>query len=120
MLLIHKINVPIYNSDVIIIVGDGQEAQEYMSSMNNGCDFSFESDKCDGICFTLFKRSYIWLRDDVSFQTLTHELCHCVFGIMRDVGLDVTDEEAFCYLIHYLLNQCKDTFAIQMAPIKQV
>lgn len=38
---------------------------------------------------------------------------------MIDLGLELTDQEAFCYLDEFLMEQCVNIFAIQMAPIKQ-
>ena len=36
---------------------------------------------------------------------------------MLDLGLELTDQEVFCYLIQYIMEECKNIFAIQMDPI---
>lgn len=37
---------------------------------------------------------------------------------MDDIGLEKTDQEAFCYLLEYLIDECQNIFAIQMEVIK--
>lgn len=36
---------------------------------------------------------------------IVHEFSHAVFGIMKDIGIDISDEEVFCYMIEYALNE---------------
>lgn len=43
-----------------------------------------------------------------------HELSHAVFDLMLYIGLELTDQEAFCYLLEFLVEQCVDIFAIRM------
>jgi hypothetical protein len=120
MLLIHKIKVPIYNQDIWIFVGDPYEFQNYLYDIENVQNVEFNPHFANAICLHKDCRSWIWLREDSTIGDLTHELCHAVFDLMEDVGLNNSDQEAFCYLIQYLINECKDIFAIQMDPIKQV
>ena len=119
MLLTHKINIPIYNQHVWIIVGDPYEAQDYLRDCYCG-DYSFDPNSTNAICLHSGTVSWIWLAQDVTFAILVHELSHAVFDLMNDLGLDKSDQEAFCYLLEYLINECKDIFAIRMDPIKQV
>ena len=53
----------------------------------------------------------------VTVPIIAHELDHAVFDLMLDLGLELTDQEAFCYLDEFLMEQCADIFAIQMVPI---
>jgi hypothetical protein len=34
-----------------------------------------------------------------------HELGHITFNIMTDIGMEITDQEAFCYIQEYLFEQ---------------
>jgi len=120
MLLTHKIQIPIYNADVTFLIGDAYEVQDYLADIKGTINVDFNPNITDGICIHNKLMSWIWLSPDSDISVLIHELSHCVFDIMEDVGLNFSDSEAFCYLIQYLVNECKSIFAIQMDPIKQV
>ena len=119
MLLTHKIKIPIYEQSVYLLIGDPYEVQDYLRYTESG-DFSFDVPTTDAICLHRGTTSWIWMKEDCTVDVLIHELCHAAFDLMEDVGLDKSDQEAFCYLIQYLVNECKNIFAIQMDPIKQV
>lgn len=39
-------------------------------------------------------------------QTLVHEVAHMVFWTLRDVGVPITSQEAFCYLLDNIFDKC--------------
>ena len=119
MLLTHKTSIPIYNQSVLFIIGDPIETQDYLSDVHRK-DFSFNSDETDAIAFHCGLDHIIWLSSEISFPELTHELGHATFDIMLDIGLDLHDQEAFCYLQQFLVEECGKIFEISMKPIKQV
>ena len=120
MLLIHEIKIPIYRQSIYILIGDPYEFQDYLKDIEGLDGATFNPNTTDAICMHYYCTSWIWMRSDSDVSILMHELCHAVFDLMEDVGLDKSDQEAFCYIIQYLVEQCKDLFAIQMDPIKQV
>ena len=36
---------------------------------------------------------------------INHEIAHAIFGMMEKIGLDVSDQEAFCYSQEYVLEE---------------
>ena len=120
MLLTHKINIPIYNQEVWIFVGEPYEFQDYLKNIEKLNGAEFDPNYTGAICIHRDFCSWIWLSSDSGFDELIHELSHAVFDLMDDVGLHTSDQEAFCYLIQYLVKECQNLFAIRMDPIKQV
>ena len=120
MLLTHKIQIPIFNQTVNIFIGNPYEFQDYLKDVERLEDVTFNENTVDGICIHDRLTSWIWLREDATIDVLFHELCHAVFDLMADIGLQMSDSEAFCYIMQYLVKECQDIFAIQMAPIKKV
>lgn len=93
---------------------DPYEVQDYLKD-TRGVDASFDVDSTDAICIHYGTTSWIWFDPkNINVHTLVHELCHATFDLMKDIGLDIYDQEAFCYIIGYLVEQCQDIFAIQM------
>lgn len=120
MLLKHDIPIPIYDKIVYILIGDAQEVQDYLTDVYSG-DFSFDPNTTDAICLHYDLTNWIWFDPNtVTPSIIVHELAHAVFNLMSDIGLDFSDQEAFCYLQEYLVKECANIFAIRMDPIKQV
>ncbi len=98
----------------IVLSKDPYEVQDWLAD-TKGTDASFDVDFTDAICIHIGTTSYIWFDSDrIDVPTIVHELCHATFDMMKDVGLDIHDQEAFCYIIGYLVEQCSNIFAIQM------
>jgi hypothetical protein len=49
---------------------------------------------------------------------LNHEIAHAVFGMMDKVGLEVTDQEVFCYSQEYVLEEILK--CIQFTPTGRI
>lgn len=114
MLQIKEIPIPIYEQTIYLIFGNPYEAQRYLHSVYNG-DFSFDPKTCNGICLHSKLKSWIWFDlEAFDITILMHEICHAIFDLFSDMGLELSDQEAFCYLISYIIKQCKNIFAIQM------
>lgn len=117
MLLTHKLSIPIYNQTIHFVFGDSEEVQDYLTQVYDG-EFQIPA-YVDGCCFHRIPESWIWMDTSATVASFMHELSHAIFYIMDDVGLEVSDQEAFCYLMSYIVEQCESIFAIQMGPIKQ-
>ena len=114
MILKKEIKIPIYNQTVWLILGDANEVQSYLCDVYSG-DFSFDEDTTNGICLNRGGTSWIWLDiDGLDIGLLGHELLHSVLDLAEYIGIDLKDQEALCYLLEFLLNECKSIFAIQM------
>ena len=118
MLLTHQINIPIYRKSISFILGDPQEVKDYIYD-TTGYHCSFDETFTDGVEIHIGMFSWIWFdADKITPGILVHELGHAVFDLMDDIGLEKTDQEAFCYLQEYLFDECTNIFAIRMEVIK--
>jgi len=108
------INIPIYNRDVMVSLG---ETDEILIKKLIKCGIpkndaelcKFKSPKNIGraICFAggeSLIRLRIIPRSEHEFGILHHELFHVVHFIMNNIGMPLTDEsvEAYTYLIQFL------------------
>ena len=68
----------------------------------------------DAACYQYSSTIYVWIQSNVSISVLCHEIAHATFYL--------TDQEAFCYLFEYILNECLkvNELCIQMVPSDQV
>ena len=115
-LVTHPISIPIYNKLICFILGDPEEVKEYLfDTTGYNCVFD---EYCNAVEIHIGLTSWIWFDPEkITLSILVHELSHAVFDLMDDIGLQHSDQEAFCYLLEYLIEQCKDIFAIQMGAI---
>ena len=49
---------------------------------------------------------------------LIHEVAHAIFGMMDKIGLELTDQEAFCYSQEYVLEEILK--CIQFTPTGRI
>ena len=121
-LQILPIKIPIYNWTIVFLIGSQENAESYISSIEEvkiiPQDFGIQ----DAACYQYSSIIYIWIQQYVSISVLCHEIAHATFYLMETVHLDITDQEAFCYLFEYILNECLkvDELCIQMVPSDQV
>ncbi len=116
----YSFKVPIFNQKIKILCGT-RNALEYKFSKD---DIKLDNiDIADGGCFGLNEYIYIWFEKNPTIPIIVHESGHCVYAIMKTYGLNIEDEELFCYLqefIIYNILQCvKITSPIVMDPINQ-
>ena len=114
----YKIDIPIYNQHLYVLDGDPYDIQDYLHNMYDD-DFSFDVNSTDAVCLHKGTTSWVWLADqNLNVPTLAHELLHAVLDLAGDIGLDLKDQEALCYLLEFLLRECENIFAIRMDRIK--
>lgn len=121
-LQIIPIQIPIYNWTIIILVGSQENAESYIGSIEEVRTPQSGFGVQDAACYQYSSTIYIWVQSDASISVLCHEIAHATFYLMDTVHLDVTDQEAFCYLFEYILNECLkvNELSIQMVPSNQV
>lgn len=86
-------------------MGDAIEVQNYLHDVYYG-DFSFNPNERSAMAFHLGLTTWIWWDEkDITIPVLVHELGHATFDMMNDVGLLLIDQEAFCYIQEWLLEQ---------------
>lgn len=110
--MVFKIKVELYKTSVHFLIGENDEfAEKYVERITDGDftngipidDTTYEA-RCllrdDGLCV-------VRLAKEAPISTVTHELAHVAFHILRWVGMYHHDasEEAYCYLLEYLLKK---------------
>lgn len=115
-MLVKKIRIPIFNQNVNLICGGFQESVEYLSALHGKQVVLCEN--IDGVCYTIDDQVYVILDPSyITLPTLIHELGHATFEVMNNVGLEIDDQEAFCYLQSYIFEQLACTLSIPTDPI---
>lgn len=104
-LKIKKIKIPIYDAEINVCTGDYDEYCDYISerydvSRTNVCCYANMAQTNN---FGLVQ--WCWFEDNIKMPIIVHEFSHAIFGIMKDIGIDISDEEVFCYMIEYVLNE---------------
>lgn len=121
-LQIIPIQIPIYNWTIVILVGSQDDAESYIGSIEEVKMPQAEFGVQDAACYQYSSTIYVWVQQNSSISVLCHEIAHATFYLMDTVHLDITDQEAFCYLFEYILNECLkvNLLSIQMVPSDQV
>lgn len=118
-ILREEIPIQLYNSTIIFLIGKKEDMQDYVKSIIDPT-FVIDFDCFDAITINNEGTCYILLdSDSITLSTIGHEICHAVYFIFGDVGLDLSNSEAFAYLWGYIFE--KITLCITpdaMAPIK--
>ena len=104
---------------VKLITGPKQECLEYLNNVYNK-DFDINwLNNVQAACYDINGVAWVYIDVwDVSIQVLTHELTHAVFLLFKKLGLDLADEEAFCYLLEYLLDQTIKYIPYKITPVE--
>lgn len=121
-LQIIPIQIPIYNWTIVILVGSQDDAESYIGSIEEVKMPQAEFGVQDAACYQYSSTIYVWVQQNSSISVLCHEIAHATFYLMDTMHLDITDQEAFCYLFEYILNECLkvNLLSIQMVPSDQV
>lgn len=99
---IHHLHIPVWNYDYNLIINDDENlvndflGEPAFDKYTNG---SFI--ERDGTYFIL------WLRDLSDMSTLSHEVLHLVFHVMRSKGVELStsSEESYTYLMGFVVDQ---------------
>ena len=115
-MFVKKIRIPIFNQNINLICGNFQEGTEYLSRLHGKQLALMEN--IDGVCYTIDDQIYIILDSGyITIPTLIHELGHATFELMNIIGLNIDDQEAFCYLQSFIFEQIACILFIPMDPI---
>ena len=93
-----------FNYNVEFISGDIHEVANYISDVD---DVTLEYDlDCSACTWTYSGKSVIWFDENtITIPIMIHELGHVVFGMMDRMGLELRDQEVFCYTQEYLIRE---------------
>ena len=113
-----QINVPIFNHALTLMTGRLEEVLKYLSGIHHKDLNGIRSmTNALALCILVNNEIYIWWEKDVQIPALGHEVCHAVFAIMDSRGIHVDDQEVFCYLWQYIMEQILCTLPEQMGVI---
>lgn len=93
--------IPIFNQKVEIFIGPLKNVQSLWDKEDYFLDIP---DNADGACFGLNDCIGLWFEANPKISIIVHECCHVVYEVMRSRGLNMEDEEMFCYLQEYIVD----------------
>lgn len=91
---------------MVQLIGDQDEAEEFISDIEHVAIPRQEFGISDAACYQYTSTIYIWHQEDAPIHIIGHEVAHATFYLMDTVHLNVMDQEAFCYLFEFILEQC--------------
>lgn len=115
-MFVKKIEIPIFNQDVNLICGDFQESIEYLSRLH-GKDIILMNN-INGVVYNIDGQIYLILDAScIPLSTIVHESGHATFELMNIVGLNIDDQEAFCYIQTFIFQEILCILSIPTDPI---
>lgn len=115
-LMIFHIKVPIYNQEIVVVIGDYTEWSEYLK---HNYDYDLTIRKQDALTVNILGREIIFLPHKFTTSLLVHEIGHVVLDMVETFQLDLLDQEAICYLQEYIFTQLCNTLSIPMEVINR-
>lgn len=118
MLKFKTIKVPIFNWKIEFISGELIETVNYIQDVYN--TIPIYDPNFTACCWQIKGQSIIWFEEEtVTVPIINHEIGHAIFDMMIDRGIELTDQEVFCYSQEYVLEEfLKCTTSIQTEAIK--
>ena len=103
-LKLKEIRIPIFNYTVSFISGDIDEAVNYLEDVE---DIVLEYDRdCMACTWSYRGKTTIWFDEStITIPIMTHELIHATYAMAEKLGINVYDQEVFCYTVEYLLEE---------------
>ena len=99
-----KIPIPIYNTEITVLNCTKEQLERYYSNVLD-VDIDVSNGAAQAACIQLCGRILIWWDTPPTIPILAHEVCHAAFLVLNSRGVDPSDQEAFCYLVEYILKQ---------------
>lgn len=120
MLFKKSIKVPIYDCSVDLILTDFPD--DYIKKLYKIEGMEHDGSSYHGICLVGRKRNRYYVVVDFSrdfFNTVAHELRHCVDFILTDRGFALKEtDEAAAYLAGYLMSEVMKFVTNKNVPIQ--
>lgn len=128
---IDTIRISVYDKTIVVAIGDfnAEAIAEHITNKKEASFFLKQSQQADlsgydGFVFnTGSGNNVLWLQNapksEVDVNTLSHEAFHAAYDILKRVGVPLGDdsEEAYAYLIGYIVEQ---VVKIALTPVKDV
>lgn len=97
----YSLLLPIFNQKIKILIG----CKTALETKLDKEDLVLENlDTADACCFSLDEIMYIWFETNPKISIVAHEAAHATFAIMSSYGLDIKDQEVFCYILEFLVD----------------
>lgn len=122
---ITTIELPIYDIEIVIIINNWEEASKKFK-------LKFTEEEYEAEAWTIYNAPYLsdseifmlFKDDSLDYNTMIHELTHCISGIckLRGIGLDIENDEPIAYLQGYVgqkLFEFRDKYLAKNLEVKQ-
>lgn len=107
-LLIKPFNVPIYDWTIVLLIGEENDALDLIKTKECTQIYNDPPGEYLGSVIQPNSTIYIWYPPDSDITVKAHEILHATYRVLESVGVDITDQEAVCYLFEYIFRQCLD------------
>lgn len=115
----HKlIPVPLYRQDLLVVIGTRAELKKSLEEVLEAEEFEQtwkevkepSKEPADGTTYKLASGSNLIHITNPTLEIMTHELYHATHNILNGIGVRPSpdSEEAYAYLIGYLMSQCEE------------
>lgn len=121
--MLFKVHIPIYKTDVHFLIGETDEVcREYVRKKTHGHwkeGVPLDEGTRARVLLHESRLSFVRIQGDdlANIPVITHELLHVVFHILGGVNIThaLESEEAYTYLLEYLLDQYIKKVKINLA-----
>lgn len=112
-----RIDVPIYKTGVHFLIGETDEVcREYVRKKTHGHwkeGVPLDEGARARVLLHESRLSFVRIQEEdlADIPVIAHELAHCAFFILREVGISpiiYENEESFCYLLEFLLTKFQE------------
>lgn len=115
----HKlIPIPLYRQDLLVVIGTREELKQSLAELLDDKEFERtwrevkepSKEPADGTTYKLESGSNLIHITNQTLEIMTHELYHATQNILNGIGVRPSpdSEEAYAYLIGYLMSQCEE------------
>lgn len=115
----HKlIYVAPYRQDLLVVVGTRSDLKAVLREVLEATEFRQawaevkkpSRERADGTTYKLESNANLIHIQNPTLEVLTHELYHATHNILNGIGVRPSpdSEEAYAYLIGYLMSQCEE------------
>lgn len=110
----YSFETPIFNQKFKIIIGNNREVKSWFEQEDVVLE---DFDNADAACFGIDNLIYLWFEPNPTISIIAHESAHAVFALMRSRGLDIKDEEVFCYLLEFIIDNVLKCLKITLPTV---
>jgi hypothetical protein len=112
---VYKINDQMYEQNITFVFN--KDFNQFRGYLKRNFGYNSQDELSDGKYFHLYSKGYpdkyiIWVSKFegtiYDYGVLSHEVFHCVYDILNELGFRLSDDsvEAYCYYYQRILQEC--------------